>query len=666
MKNILIIGSFLLGISTISYSQTLSEKEKKGNDFYFVYDYDNAVQAYSQSKNLSTKGRRKLAESYAKVGDFKQAEVTYSYLVNNQDAVIPEDYIAYANVLKSAGRDDDYAMWMTKFVAVAPNDLRGKSYVANIADYQKIFTDPKVYKLKCQAVNSESQEYAAAFYKDEIVFTSTKQRTKMIKSTDNWTGLPYSSLYVAKVENGQLVNVQFLDKKLNSKMHDGPASFNAEGTKMVYTTNNHRDKSKDKIVELQLFTSDKINGKWSKPVAFKYNNSVYSNGQGFLTKDGKTMYFTSDMPGGYGGTDLYVTTCNDKNEWSNPLNLGNQVNTEGDEMFPFMDESNDLLFFASNGHFGLGGLDIFNSYKMNDQFGLAKNIGSPFNSQDNDFAYIADSLHTKGYLSSNRIGGKGSTDIYSFSLMKDAVLEKQITGISMNTQGENLPETLIVLQDENGKGIDSMLSDSQGNYFFKVKNNINYNLVGSKINYKNGFTKFNSFGFEEKIEKDVIMADMDVVEVIIENVITGIISKNDTIKNVTPKDILSKKVELGQLIKLKPIYYDFNKAEITIAAAKELDKIVKIMNNYPNIEIELAAYTDCRGSIQYNEVLSQRRANSSIAYIQKRITKPNRIYGAGYGESIPVNSCVCEGEIESTCTELEHQANRRTEFIIKK
>jgi outer membrane protein OmpA-like peptidoglycan-associated protein len=665
MKNILIAGALLLGISSTNFAQTLSEKEKKGNDYYFVYDYEKAVEAYSQSKNLSTKGRRKLAECYAKVGDFKQAEVTYSYLVNNQDAVIPEDYIAYAYVLKSAGRDDDYAMWMTKFVQVAPNDLRGKSYVANIADYQKLFTDPKIYKLKSQAINSESQEYATAFYKDQIVFTSTKQRAKMIKRTDNWTGLPYSSLYVAKVENAELTHVKFLDKKLNSKMHDGPASFNAEGTKMVYTTDNHKDKSNDKIVELQLFTSDKINGKWSKPVAFKYNNSGYSNGQGFLLSDGKTMYFTSDMPGGYGGTDLYVTTCNDKNEWSNPVNLGNQVNTEGDEMFPFMDESNDLLFFASNGHFGLGGLDIFNSYKMNDQFGLAKNLGSPFNSQENDFAYISDSTH-KGYLSSNRHGGKGSTDIYSFSMMKDAVLEKQIIGISMNTQGENLPETFIVLQDEKGKGIDSMLSDSQGSYFFKVDNDVNYTLIGRKKTYKNGTTNFNSFGLEEKIVADVILADLDVVEVIIENVITGVIAKNDTIKNVTPKDILTKKVELGQLIKLKPIYYEFDKAVITPAAAKELDKIVKMMNKYPNVEIELAAYTDCRGSIHYNEVLSQSRAAASIAYIQKRISKPNRIYGAGYGETNLLNACTCEGEVISTCTEIEHQTNRRTEFIIKK
>lgn len=335
-------------------------------------------------------------------------------------------------------------------------------------------------------------------------------------------------------------------------------------------------------------------------------------------------------------------------------------------MFPFMDESNDLLFFASNGHFGLGGLDIFNSYKMNDQFGLAKNLGSPFNSQENDFAYIVDSKTKKGYLSSNRHGGKGSTDIYSFSLMKDAILEKQIIGISMNTQGENLPETFIVLQDEKGKGIDSMLSDSQGSYFFKVDNDVNYTLTGSKKTYKNGTTKFNSFGLEEKIVADVIMADMDVVEVIIENVITGVIAKNDTIKNVTPKDILTKKVELGQLIKLKPIYYEFDKAEITPVAAKELDKIVKIMNKYPDVEIELAAYTDCRGSIHYNEVLSQSRAVASIAYIQKRISKPNRIYGAGYGETKLLNSCTCEGEVISTCTEKEHQTNRRTEFIIKR
>jgi len=665
MKNIIIGCALFLGTTTV-FSQEITSKEKKGNNYFFLYDYDNAVKSYNSSKTLTMSGRRNLAECYAKQGNFKDAETMYAYIVNSQDVSIPEDYFAYAMVLKSANRFDDYAIWMNKLVETTPNDLRGKSFTANLSDYDNMSTDKKTSKVNNLEMNSESQDYAATFYKDEIVFTSTNESPKMIKRTDNWTGLPYTDMKLATLKDDQFTKIRKFDKKLNSKMHDGPASFSADGNFMAYTTNNQNDKSKDKVVELLIFTSEKINDKWSKPVAFNYNNPSFSIGQPCLTKDGKTMYFTSDMPGGFGGTDIYVSTLRGKNDWTKPINLGDKVNTESDEMFPFFDESNDVLYFASDGHFGLGGLDIFNSYKMNDQFGMAKNLERPFNTEENDFAFIVNPETRKGYLSSNRVVGKGNSDIYSFTLMKDAKLEKEIIGISLNTQGENVPATFVVLKDENNKGVDSMYSDSQGAFTFKVKNDKNYTLTGKKDKYNDGTTAVSSYGTDEKIVADVILTNKDIVEVIINEVITGVIAKNDTIKNVNTKDILSEKVELGQLIKLKPIYYDFDKSIITPTAVVELDKIVKIMNKYPNIEIELASYTDCRGTIEYNEILSQSRATASIDYIKKRITNPTRIYGTGYGETKLLNSCACEGEVESSCSDAEHQVNRRTEFVIKK
>ena len=663
MKNILIGCALFLGTTT-AFSQEITSKEKKGDKHYFLYNYDEAVAAYNSSKTLSVQARRRLAESHAKMGNFKDAEVGYSYLVNDQSAVITEDYFNYAMVLKSASRDDDYALWMNKFVSVAPMDLRAKSYVANSPDYQKLSTDTKKYKVKSLEMNSDSQDYGTAFYKDGIVFTSTKEPVKLVKRTDNWTGLPYSAIYQAKVENSQFTDIKYLDKKLNSKMHDGPASFNADGTKMAFTTNNQKDKSKDKIVELQIFTSTFENGKWSKPVAFKYNNSEYSNGQPHLSADGKTMYFTSDMPGGFGGTDLYVSTLSATNDWTTPVNLGDKINTESDEMFAFFEENNDQLFFASNGHFGLGGLDILTAYKMNDQFGVAKNIGSPFNTAENDFAYIVNPTTKSGFISSNRFNGKGSSDIYSFSLMENAILDKQIIGITMNTQGEFIGETFVVLQDSTGKGLDSLTSDATGAFSFEVENDRNYILKGTKNQFSEGQTKTSSFGLEEKIVADIILVQKDIATVIVTEVVDAIIQ--DTTKNVDPKDILNQNEAIGKIMELKPIYYVFDKVDITKEAAIELNQIVKIMNKFPNLEIELASYTDCRGSIHYNDSLSQLRAKTCIDYIQKRITTPQRIYGNGYGESNLANACACEGETESPCSENEHRQNRRTEFIIKK
>jgi tetratricopeptide (TPR) repeat protein len=233
----------MIGMSN-TFSQEITNKEKKGDKQYFLYNYDEAIQAYNSSKTLTVAARRRLAESHVKMENFAEAEVAYAYLVNNQDAVIHDDYYQYAMVLKSRGKNDDYAMWMNKLVSVAPSDLRGKCYTANHLNYPQMATDKKTHKVQSLEMNSDSQDYGTAFYKDQIVFTSTKEPVKLVKRTDNWTGLPYSSMYLAKVENNQFKDIQFFDKKLNSKMHDGPASFNADGTKMAFTTNNQKDKSK--------------------------------------------------------------------------------------------------------------------------------------------------------------------------------------------------------------------------------------------------------------------------------------------------------------------------------------------------------------------------------------------------------------------------------------
>jgi outer membrane protein OmpA-like peptidoglycan-associated protein len=649
-----------------AFSQEISNKEKKGDKQYFLYNYDEAIQAYNSSKTLSVAARRRLAESHVKMENFAEAETAYAYLVNNQDAVIHDDYFQYAMVLKSRGKNDDYAMWMNKLVSVAPSDLRGKCYTANHLNYPQMVTDKKTHKVQSLDMNSESQDYGTAFYKNKIVFTSTKEPVKLVKRTDNWTGLPYSSMYQATIENNQFKDIQFFDKKLNCKMHDGPASFNADGTKMAFTTNNQKDKSKDKIVELQIFTANMENGKWTKPVAFPHNNTAYSTGQPHLSTDGKTMYFTSDMPGGFGGTDIYVSTLIGSNDWSKPRNLGSKINTESDEMFPFYEEQKGQLFFASNGHFGLGGMDIFSAFKTNEQFGEPTNMGTPFNSLENDFAFILNPNTYAGYLSSNRSNGKGSTDIYSFSYFNEPVFEKLIVGFTMDTKGLILPHTFILLKDNAATSIDSTFSDDKGAYFFRVDKDNSFILVGKKEDFKDGHVVASTYGNLKETKVDVMLEHENIVEKIVENIVVEVITRQDVKDKETEKELSKGKGERDPNFKLKTIYYDFDKALFTKNSIVELNRVVKFMNDFPNVEVEIASYTDCRGSRTYNEKLSQNRSHASIEYVQKRITRPERIYGSGYGESKLLNNCACEDEVVSDCSEAEHQVNRRTEFTIKK
>lgn len=650
MKNIIISFIVLLGFGISATSQEKLKKEIRGDKYFFTYSYDRAIESYENAKQLTVSGQRKLAESYFIMGQNTQAEETYLKLVNASTGVIPEDYFNYAMVLKNSGKQNESTVWLDKFQTLAPTDLRAISYLDNKAQFANYLTNDDDYKIVKMSINTDAQDFGTSYYKDKIVYASSNAKPKMIKRRYNWNGQPFLNLYSADVEDGQLKNPEFFNKKLNGKMHEGPASFSNDGTKMAYSRNNSKDRSKDKIVELQIFLSEFKDDKWSEATPFVHNNTAYSVGHPFLTADGKTMYFTSDMPGGYGGTDIYKTTSNGNGEWTTPVNLGNRINTEGDEMFPFFEENKKILSFASNGHFGLGGLDIFNAPLNGTEWGFVTNPGEPLNTQYDDYAQIFNEKTSKGYFSSNRTDGSGNDDIYGFDLTPKLIINKIIAGTVLDTQGKILPGTIVSLLDEEGVVITSLNSDANGKYQFPVDTDKNYELIGDKEFYIEGNVIANSFGVEDTIVANLTLLQDEVVQ------------EEDVI---VPADLVVDQ-DLAKLIKLKPIYFDFDKSNIRPDAAKELDKVVKVMNKYPNMEVELAAHTDCRGTKDYNDVLSESRASASVDYIKSRITSPERIYGKGFGENKLINDCKCEDEVVSQCTGKAHQENRRTEFIIKK
>ena len=466
-----------------------------------------------------------------------------------------------------------------------------------------------------------------------------------------------------------------------------------------------------------------------------FNNKEYNVGHGALTPDGRTLYFVSDMPGGEGESDIYYSTRNGDGTWSSPTNAGQNINTEGKEMFPFYHDKG-MLFFASDGHAGIGGLDVFMATVSGTTFGTSKNLGSTLNSSMDDFAFILDKEMKTGYVSSNRDGGKGNDDIYAFDLLKPFKLTKRIEGIARERgKGTILPGAVIKLYGADNNVLAEVLADNNGYYSFDVDPDLDFKLTGDLDKYNQGKNTAST-----KTEEEVVKADLDLdripeigllcfvsdaksgvplegAHLIFKDKTTGkefanvftdkegywskaleqakindklcyditvskegyldktltfnhLIDKEGVIKVHNELDLTLGKIEvgtdIGKLIDINPIYFDLGKYNIRPDAAKELDKIVEVMNKYPSIVIELGAHTDCRSSYTSNEKLSDDRAKSSAAYIVSKGISQERIYGKGYGEKELLNDCKCEGSLKSTCSEEDHQKNRRTVFKIVK
>ncbi|MFN3404921.1 MAG: OmpA family protein [Cytophagaceae bacterium] len=729
MKNTVLI--LFLFISSVALSQK-SAKEKKGDKYFHYYSFNSAILKYNSVSNLTVDGQRKLAESYRNIGNYDLCEKVYSQFITSSGA-ISDDYFNFSYVLRLNGKYEESDVWMNKLAESYPDDLRVKSFKNNISKFGQLLKDEGRYGIVNLEVNTDHQEFGTAFYLDQLVYASTREDIKPVKHIYNWNQRPFLDIYFADLQNDQMLNPRQFSKKLNNEMHEGPASFTADGKLMAFTCNNYKSKSSDKTIKLQIFFAEKDdNGEWEKLIPFKLNDPEYSVAFPALSKDGSYMYFASDMPGGFGGVDLYRIERNSDGTWGDPVNLGNTVNTEANEMFPFFHESQNLLFFASNGHLGLGGLDIFVSPVNKDkQFTKVINLGYPMNTRFDDFAFILNEQTTKGYFSSNREGGKGDDDIYMFEMLKPFSFGKTIKGVAKDTKGKILSGVKIELKDEEGNIVNTFVTSENGIFEFIAEPDRTYIIEAIANNYnKNSLTLSTNTNddivngdikLEQKSALLFVVSDAATKEVLkgvkiqVQDLSEGLKYENEREsgsfklsipdkkvgqkisyiirlekegylnKNLVftytisdPGDIyvheqmdlsLSKLevgVDLAKMINLKPIYFDLSKYNIRKDAAEELDKIVKILKDYPAMEIEIGSHTDCRSSAQFNAKLSENRAKSSMEYIQKRISNPERVTGKGYGESKLKNDCACEGSVKSTCTEEQHQENRRTEFIILK
>jgi len=520
-------------------------------------------------------------------------------------------------------------------------------------DDKQASDDSNKYNLKNLTANSYDSDFGVTYYgENKILFSSTRKDDE--NNRKKWKGNDqrFLNFYVGETnELGEIISYESLKGEGNTRFHESNATFNRAKTKVYFTRNtyykNKKRLSKDRKMKLSIYIADvDAEGKWFNIVPFPYNSTEYSNGHPTLSLDEKTMYFTSDMPGGMGRTDIFKVSIKETGTFTYPENLGGNVNTPGREMFPFI-AADGTLYFSSDFHEGLGKLDIFKTDSDELELAAIQNLGAPFNSRRDDFCYVLNDNLMEGYFSSNRTGGKGDDDIYSFkygavqkqeekeTVVVDVDCTSLISGVVTNAKDK----TPI-------KGATVEITDTKGAILYKEK-------VGVDGHFS--FETSCATAFTVSANKPLYLPNSVYVK-------TSDVVGQETLVNI---ELISevKKRDGKIIIDIESIYFDYDSDVITKRAATELEKVVAFMYKYPNVIIEGGSHTDARGPHAYNLKLSQRRAKSTVRFIiNNGISDPGRIYAMGFGETQPVNRCV-DG-VKPRCVESEHALNRRTEFVI--
>lgn len=641
MKNIFLL---LLCLSIASVNG--QSKLKKANKLFKEFSYVDASKAYEEylekEKSPSTQALKNAGDSFYYIDDKRNALKWYQKLYDIQGTSMPDEYLLrYVESLKGV-LDYEKADKVTKeYLAGKGDQKRITSYNRLKKQMDSLAKEKPLYTIRNLEINTDKSDFGTAFFGDKIVYSSSKDTTKFKEKLYNWNKQPFLNLYVAErnTANGSLFNETLFLPNAMTKYHEATVAFAPDLKTVYYSTNIVRKK---KLVNDEEGTNNfKIvkgtisDGKLNAPQDIFFNSKKYSVGHPAISEDGKWLFFASDMPGGYGGSDLYVCQIADDGTIGPPKNLGPEINTVGNDMFPSF--TNGMLYFASDGHFGWGGLDIYESrFKEDRTFSEPRNLGAPINSNNDDFAYIVDPKDTYGYFSSNRAQGKGDDDIYYFTKEK-APCNQMITGKVINSKSKSvIGDASVKVSDLFGDKIAETTTAADGTYKLTVPCNMKVKVSASKTGHST----------EEKEIESKKVNGAEIKDVNFE------LTKYDDIVIV---DGNKEKIDIN------PIFFDYDKSDITPQAAAELDKVVFAMSKFPKIKIKIESHTDSRGKDAYNMKLSDARAKSTQTYILSKGIDPSRIESAiGYGESRLTNKC----KNGVKCTEAEHLANRRSDFIV--
>jgi outer membrane protein OmpA-like peptidoglycan-associated protein/tetratricopeptide (TPR) repeat protein len=588
-------------------------------------NYEKAV-----SKKSNNVAQKKLANTYRLMNDTKKGADAYAKVVNQSNAE-PIDRFYYAQMLIANKKHNEAATILREYLKSNPGDKLAENMLKSCEAPEVFMKDTAKYTVTNAKIGNVTEFYGPVQYKDGLVISASidgKGKDKVPQ-----TGKSYYKLYFTKKDkSGAYTTPEKISGNINkNKLHTASATYSKDGSVVYYTASNTDGLSNTELLEnvigLKINKDTIANGTYLKGSEFPYNSKSYSVGHPALTPDSKTMYFISDMPGGFGGTDVYQTKW-EGGKWAQPTNLGEKINTVGNEMYPFVDSLGNL-FFSSNGHKTLGGLDIFKATKNGNAWSQIENLNYPINSSTDDFGFMIYPDNKTGYLSSNRTG---SDKIYEFVLQAAKV---NIGGkVLSKIDGKPIAGAKVEITDKARNITDTVFTAEDGTYSYQLAPNTDFEITVSKEGYFSQSEDVTSINQVGDILKDFTLE---------------VLEKDKPV-------VIDEADEKG----VRPIFYDFDKSEIRSDAFEPLNKLAKRLKDNPKITIELSSHTDCRGTDTYNQDLSFKRAKSAKKYLESKGIKSNRIKVKGYGESKPVNKCI-DGV---PCTDDEYQANRRTEFKV--
>lgn len=683
--------------------------QKRANKFYERYDFAKAIPLYEKHivKNPGDNAaREKLATSFRMIKDYRSAEKWYAQVVKAKD-VDPENYFYYGQSLMNNGQYDKAVPQLERYLRE-----RGWSQMAsNMLEASKnpsaFYQDSMLYKVRPVNINTPGPEFGPVLHNQTVIFAGPQNRDKVVF---NWTGDAFLDLWAAPYAGNHILGEPVpLAGAVNSRYHEGGATFSPDGLTMYFTRNNYFQgkvkKDANRIVRLKAYKSEYIDGKWTNIEEFPFNSDEYSVGHPCMDSDGETIYFISDMPGGAGGTDIYMTKKLGPDRWSEPVSMGDKINSPGNEMFPWV-SANGVLYFASDGHPGLGGLDVFRVTSLGGELEKVENLGYPVNTGQDDFALVVDDRTGQGFFTSNRFGGKGDDDLYS--LRQKQVVEGVV--ISEST-GDAIPDAKVEFYDANGLQV-TAFSDAEGRFRCGLDRNNMYEGVADAELYLQKRERISTVSFDPRVPVEALfklegdlnceppfnldgVVENDSMEILPNAKVTifpqpfdvetdtngkfnvslqpemdyeirvgnpGYIDRvyNVSTKGMEPGDIQLDAVlaQLQEDTSLYNIFYDYDKSYLRSYSYKELDRVKDYLDRNPGVKIRLVSHADARGAAAYNNRLSRERSISAYEYLIREGVPKNRLEMVWVGESKPLNDC---GD-GVDCPEDEHQKNRRTEI----
>ena len=706
-------------VLTIALLPSMAQKGlvRKGDYHFKMMAYPKAIPYYTKAlKKDSTlqEATFKLADCYRLTNNRQMAEIWYAKAVK-MSTVLPIYKFYYGQALMNNGKFAQAKKWMTDFVLDNKTDGRGQSFVKAIDTYQSFFIDSSNYSITKLDINSGNADFGAALYKDGIVFASSREKTELIERNHAWTNQPFLDLYYSRGKENSFRAPEEFAPNLQTKYNDGPVVFNKKADEVWITRNNIEGnkvhKSSDKIVKLKLFKSKSSGGnEWGKLEPFQYNSDNYNCAHAAISPDGNRLYFSSDMPGSKGGMDIFMCT-KQGNGWSQPVNLGDTINTRGNEVFPVvMDDG--TLYYSSDGLPGLGGLDIFFTRDLGIRYTIPVNVGYPINTYDDDFGMVYDMKNKIGYLSSNRANRGFDDDLYTFK--KKSLRVKGI--VVRKEDGTPIKEARVELKT--GEKLQTFTTLENGRFDFPADFDLKYMLKGSATGLGDSTVNFETSAtypgdpfirIELGTQEAAYAIAISVIDAETKMPLPGAMVRDDdtqrdlgatdlqglytqplipekdeqlivSMPGYRPKVVMLKgqegeapkslnyTVELTKASEISPyenwfkiVYYDLDKFNIRDDARKVLDEVAAFLIEHKNVKISLSSSTDSRATKEYNERLSQNRSKSAREYLIEKGVNPKQVARITWsGESVLVNNC---GD-DAPCTEEMHQLNRRTEMMV--